>query len=263
MLMPCFCSHAARALILCTGLLLDRAHRMRLRASRWLLLVCGLLQAPFGRAIDLQGSLGLSSDNVFRGLTQSQGDPSAQADGYVTATHWFGGLTVESVKRAAEESTGAEVIGYVGYQQLLSENWNAALSVRHYDYPGDRFRSLYHYDELSATFGWHRQLLLELIASPDTFAAAPFDRYGRGSAYAAELGGRQPLPYGLSLDAGIGYYDLRSQVGSGYAYWSAGVGKQWRNWQLGVRYIGTDAQARHLFQSLAGDRVVASVAWLF
>jgi len=236
---------------------------MRPKASRWILLVGCLLQAGLGRAVDFQGSVGLSSDNVFRGLTQSQGNPSAQADGYIAATHWFGGLAVESVKRQATQATGAEVIGYVGYQQLLSENWNAALSVRHYDYPGNRYRSLYHYDELSAAIGWHRQLQLELIGSPNTFAASGYDRYGRGKAFAVELSGRQPLAHGLSVGAGIGYYDLRSEVGGGYAYWSAGVGEQWRDWQLGLRYIGTDAQARHLFHTLAVNGVVASVAWFF
>lgn len=235
---------------------------MRPRVSQSLLLLCGLLQAGLGHALDLQGSLAFSSDNVFRGLTQSQGDPSLQAEGYVSVTHWFGGLAAESVKREPNLSNGAEVIGYLGYQQLLSENWNAAVSVRHYDYPGNRYRSFYHYDEFSVAFDWHRQLRLELIASPNTFAAS-YDDYGRGSAYAAELSARQPLPYGLAADAGIGYYDLRSELGFGYAYWSAGIGKQWRNFQLAVRYIGTDAQARHEFGSLAGDRVVAMLAWLF
>jgi len=240
------------------------AHRMRPRASRRILVLWGLLQAGSGYAVDLQGSLGVSTDNVFRGLTQSQSDPSAQADGYLTALHWFGGLATESVKRQGDVSTGAEVIGYLGYQQLLSENWSAALSVRHYDYPGNRYRSLYHYDELSATISWHQQLLLELIASPNTFAssASGYD-YGRGSAFAAELSGRQPLPYGFSVDAGIGFYDLRQEVGAGYAYWSAGLGKQWRYWQLTVRYIGTNAEARALFGTLAVDRVVASAVWLF
>lgn len=223
----------------------------------------GLLYAGLGHTVDLQGSVGISSDNVFRGLTQSDGEASVQADGYLTATHWFGGVAAESVKRQADQPTGAEAIGYVGYQQLLAENWSGALSARHYDYPGNRYRSLYHYDELSASIGWHQQLLLELIASPNAFAAAGYDRYGRGMAFASELTGRQPLPYGLSADAGIGFYDLRQEVGTGYAYWSVGAGRQWRSWQLGVHYIGTNAQARHLFGTLAGDRVVASVAWFF
>jgi len=71
------------------------------------------------------------------------------------------------------------------------------------------------------------------------------------------------LPYGFSLDAGIGFYDLHQEVGAGYAYWSAGVAKQWRYWQLTVRYIGTNAEARAVFGTLAVDRVVASAAWLF
>ena len=223
----------------------------------------GLLQSGFGHAVDLQGSLGLSSDNVFRGLTQSQGDPSVQADGYLTATHWFGGLAAESVKRGGNQTNGAEVIGYLGYQQLLSENWSGALSARHYDYPGNRYRSLYHYDEFSLSINWHQQLMLELIGSPDTFAFSSYDHYGRGSAFAAELTGRQPLPYALSLEAGIGVYDLHQQIGSSYVYWSAGIGRQWRYWQLSLRYIGTNGEAHRLFHSLAADRVVVSAAWFF
>ena len=226
-----------------------------------MLLIWSLLYAGLGRAIDIEDSLGVSSDNVFRGLTRSQGEASVQADAYLSATHWFGGLAAESVKRRGDRTTGAEVIGYLGYQQLLSENWSGALNVRHYDYPGNRLRSLYHYDELSATISWRQQLLLELVASPDTFASNGYD-YGRASAYAAELTGRQPLPYGLSLDAGIGAYDLRA-IHTGYVYWSAGVGKQWRSWQLSVRYIGTNSEAGHLFGNLAGDRVVASATWFF
>lgn len=215
------------------------------------------------RAADLDGSLGVSSDNVFRGLTQSRGQASVQVEGYLTATHWFGGLAVESVRRPRDGSAGAEAIGYLGYQQLLSEDWRGALSLRHYDYPGNARRSRYAYDELSAAVSWRQRVTLELIGSPDTYTAAGNDRYGRDSAFAIELTGRQPLPYGLAADLGIGFYDLHEQIGAGYTYWSAGIGRQWRSWQAGLRYIGTDAQARHLFRYAAGDRLVVSAAWFF
>ncbi len=226
-------------------------------------MLMALLPVAAGWAANLDGSLAAATDNVFRGLTQSQGDPSVQVDGYVSATHWFGGLTAETVKRESSEATGAELVAYLGYQQLLSENWSGAVSVRHYDYPGNPYRPLYNYDEISASVNWRQQLVLALIASPDTYAAASYERYGRGAAYATELTGREPLPYGMSLEGGVGYYDLYQEIGAGYAYWSAGVGKQWRAFEASLRYIGTDAQARRLFQPLAGDRVVASVAWFF
>jgi uncharacterized protein (TIGR02001 family) len=226
-------------------------------------MLTALLPGAAGWTYTLDGSLAAATDNVFRGLTQSQGDPSVQIDGYISTTHWFGSLTAETVKRESSEATGAELVAYLGYQQLLSEDWSGAISVRHYDYPGNPNRALYNYDELSASVNWRQQLVLALVASPDTYAAVSYDRYGRGSAYAAELTGREPLPYGMSVEAGVGYYDLNQEIGAGYAYWSAGLGKQWRAFEATLRYIGTDAQARRLFDSLAGDRVVASVAWFF
>lgn len=233
--------------------------RTMLRTLPWLM----LLQCDRGLAADLEGSVGLSSDNVFRGLTQSQGDASIQANGYASSGHWFGGLGAESVKRSSDAATGVELIGHVGYQQPLTADWYAALSARHYDYPGNPYRSRYVYDELSATLGWGDHVAIDLIVSPNTYAAAEGYRYGRGGAYAVQIGARQPLAYGATMDAGVGGYDLRQQIGASYVYWSGGVGYQRGRWQLGVHYIGTNAEARHLFGGLAGDRIVASAAWSF
>ena len=61
----------------------------------------------------------------------------------------------------------------------------------------------------------------------------------------------------------MGYYDLRQQIGTGYAYWSAGVERRWRSWAFDLRYVGTDATAREHFQDDAGNRVVLSAFWLF
>jgi len=236
---------------------------MRRRISGYALWLMVLLPTAVAWSAQFQGSIGASSNNVFRGLTQSQNEGSVEADAYLSATHWFGGLTGESVKRLHSEPTSAELIGYVGYRQLLSDDWNAAVSVRHYDYVSTARRSRYDYDELEAAVSWRAQLTVALVASPDTYSAAAYRRFGRGAAFAIELNGREPLPYGLSLDAGIGYYDLRQEVNSGYAYWSAGVGKQWRRWEAALRYTGTNAEARRLFGRLAGDRLVAGITWFF
>jgi uncharacterized protein (TIGR02001 family) len=237
--------------------------KMRRRRSGYALWLVVWLPTAGAWSAEFQGSIGASTNNVFRGLTQSQNEGSVEADAYLSATHWFGGVTGESVKRVRTEPTSAELIGYVGYRQLLSENWNATASLRHYDYVSTTHRSRYDYDELDAAVSWRQQLVVALIVSPDTYSAAAYHHFGRGAAFALELTGREPLPYGLSLDAGIGYYDLRQEVDSGYAYWSAGVAKQWRRWEAALRYTGTDAEARHLYGRLAGDRVVASITWFF
>jgi uncharacterized protein (TIGR02001 family) len=212
---------------------------------------------------DVDGSLGASNDNVFRGLSQSDGQASLFADAHLLADQWFLGLSAESIRHTPDPSAGAEVIAYGGYLQPLGDSWSAAVALRHYDYPGNSRRSRYDYDELSATVSWQQRLTLAMIASPDTHVAANYERYGRGAAFAAELSAEQPLRYALSAEAGVGYYDLQSEVGAGYAYWDAGLTRQWPAWQLAVRYVGADATARHLFGPEAGDRVVASVQWFF
>jgi uncharacterized protein (TIGR02001 family) len=236
---------------------------MRLTVGRGLALWICLL--PIARAVDLQGSLGASTDSVFRGLTQSEGDSAIEADGLASATHGFGGIVAQSVQRERRESRGLELIGYAGYQQPLLGDWSATLSAHHYEYPDNRLSTRYNYDELSLALIWREQVQLTLIASPDTYAVATEEkyRYGRGAAFAAEIDAHQPLPFGCAAEVGIGYYDLRQQIGAAYAYWSAGISRQWQSWQLSVRYIGTDGNARNLFGDQAGDRVVGAVSWFF
>ncbi len=221
------------------------------------------LSASIACAGDIGGALGASNDNVFRGLSQSEGQASVQADAYAAGTSWIGGLSAETVKRLREQGTGVELIPYLAYQRVLSADWSGAVSVRHYDYPGNPYRSRYDYDELSASLKWRERVLLQLIGSPDTYAVTDYHRYGRGAAFAVELTARQPLPHGLSADLGIGYYDLQPEIAASYAYWSAGLARRWDAYELALRYVGTDATARHLFGALAGDRLVASLLWSF
>ncbi len=230
---------------------------------RWAAALLAMLATVAGYGADVQGSLGVSSDNVFRGVSLSDGQPSLLADLYVSDTQWFGGIAADTVRLEPSDSTEAQAIGYLGYQHPLGQSWNSTWSVRHYDYPGAPDRSRYDYDELSGTLSWQDQLFVQLIGSPDTYAVDDYHRYGRGDAFAAELSGHEPLPYGLATQLGIGYYDLSEEVGAGYLYWSAALTKQWDAWTFTVSYIGTDSTARRLFDSLAGERLVASAVWSF
>jgi uncharacterized protein (TIGR02001 family) len=213
-------------------------------------------------AVSLGGSLGLASDDVFRGVTQSDGQPSPQGDLHAIVGPWYGGISAEEVRRD-DERAGPELIGYLGLQQPLGDDWTGRVTLRHYDYPGNRYRSRYDYDELGLSLSWRERLVATVIASPDTYSRDYLGDYGSGKAFCYELLGRQALPAAFVAVAGAGYYDLRQQIGAGYAYWSAGVERRWRSWAFDLRYVGTDATARERFQDDAGNRVVASAFWLF
>jgi uncharacterized protein (TIGR02001 family) len=223
----------------------------------------GLLGLP--DSVALGGSLGLATDDVVRGVTQNDGQLSPQGDLHLSAGPWYGGVTAEGVRRGinASASAGAELIGYLGWQQHFGDDWSGGITLRHYDYPGNQLRTRYNYDELGVSLGWRERVVATVIASPDTYSQDYLGHYGSGAAYCYEMVGRQPLMAGLAAVAGVGYYDLRRQIGVGYAYWSAGVEHRWRSLAFDLRYVGTDATARQRFEDDAGNRVVLSAFWLF
>ncbi|MGH8142099.1 MAG: TorF family putative porin [Steroidobacteraceae bacterium] len=228
-----------------------------------LTLVCAAAHAQ-----GLHGALGASTDDEFRGISQSDGDPSAQADLHVTATHWYGGGSAEAVRGGASGSRGPELIAYAGYLYAAAGNaLSAALTLRHYDYPTVDRR----YDELAASLSWRNVVRATVTASPDTPPPlyrpynpySPYSRDGGAMAFSYEVVGQAPLPLGLHVQAGVGYYDLHRQIGYGYAYGSAGLGYQWRTWQLDVRYVATDNGIRRLYPLAAAPRLLASILWTF
>ncbi len=209
----------------------------------------------------LQGAVGASSDDVFRGISQSDGDPSAQVDLHVTATQWYAGGSAEVV-RGAGSPLGPELIAYAGYLYALQSNALAAsLTLRHYDYPTFNRR----YDELAASLSWRNALRATVTASPDT-PQPLYSTYGRdvdAMAFSYEVVGQVPLPLGLYAQAGLGYYDLRRQISYGYGYGDAGLGYQWRAWQLDLRYVATDPRIRRFYRTAAAPRLLASILWTF
>jgi len=207
--------------------------------------------------------VGLATDDLFRGLSQNNDQLSPQADLHAVVGPWYGGLSAEEVRRGIHKSIGAELIAYAGYQQHFGEDWTGRATLRHYDYPGSALRTRYNYDELGLSVGWRQRFIVTAIASPDTYSQDYQGNYGSGAAFCYEFAARQPLPRDLSAVAGLGYYDLRRQVGTGYFYWSAGLEYRWRTLAFDLRYVGTDAVARYHFDDDAGDRLVLSAFWLF
>jgi uncharacterized protein (TIGR02001 family) len=221
-----------------------------------------LVFASVCRADGFGGDIGVASDEVLRGLSQSDHQVSPQADLHYSRWGFYGGVSAVGVRRGPNDSPGAGLIAYLGYQQRFTDDWSATIAARHYDYPGYQRRSLYDYEEYAISAAWRERIVATVMASPDVFSS-DYGNYGRGPAYTYELSGRQPLARGFSANAGAGYYNLHAQIGTGYAYWSTGLGKQWRSWNFDARYVGTDSTAKRQFDRYAENRVVLSALWFF
>jgi uncharacterized protein (TIGR02001 family) len=234
-----------------------RAGRYAMQRPLQLALLCCTVTAAAGQ---WQGFLGVSSDNVYRGLTQSAGDPSIIGDAHWRGeSGWFAGAGLATVNLNPGPGAPVEIAAYAGRATPLSRDLSGRFTLIHYEYPQERTSLAYGYEELLASLAWRDRAYLNLAYSPNTtrftFQAIAVHR----PAWSAELVGRQPLGnvWGADWSAGLGLgqYQMAAPIDRSYAYWNASLTATRAHWQLDIAAIGTSGSARDLFgYARAGDR---------
>lgn len=230
-------------------------------------------------AVDTGGSLALTADDVYRGVSQTCGHPAAQADVHVRergASDWaaFVGVWGSAGLNGGSCGSARELDAYAGYDLALSADLSVTLTYTRYAFPGGDYGDphlsghRYDYDQLATSWDFMDRLFLTLAWTPD---ALRYERY-EGSlealqdrsafAYGAEW--RQPLASWLSLTAGAGYDRIADPFGSGYGFWSLGLTHATGPFEIDVAYFRTAARATRLFgPESAGGRVSATLLWRF
>lgn len=209
----------------------------------------------------LGAALGASSDSVIRGVSESGGDPALQAGvHYAWDSGAVAGVRAASVKvrSPAGPRDELELDSYVGFGFSPAAAWDARITLIHYALPWSTLRQR-SYDELAVSAIWLGRVSLAVAASPNRPGPGGIEK----PAYDYQLALRWPLAGRLSLDTGLGWYDLSRVVGYGYAYWSAGVSYSARPVSLALSWIGADERVTAGYGDLAEDRVVASALWAF
>jgi uncharacterized protein (TIGR02001 family) len=207
------------------------------------------------------GSLGVSSDQVFRGISRSDGRASVQGDAhYYADAGWRAGLWVASLDPSP---TPLELDAYLGYTRTLGADWSARADLTHYAFPHSTNR--YDYDELAATLAWRGLLAATLAWSPDT--AIDLERGSGGSrhsTFAYELAASLPLASHWQAGAGAGWNDLRAQYGSGYAYWNLDLAYLIGAAQVQLSWVGSSDAARDLYGAeVAHPHWLGTLLWHF
>lgn len=229
------------------------------------LCTCALSFCLPAAAGDFGGSIGATSDYVYRGVSQTDGEPALQADlHYQARSGWAVGAWASAADPDKEEASGLEVDVYASRGWTINRNWDARLSLTHYFYPRDTRPLRYDYDEVVATLGYQSRVFATIAWSPNV------SRYSNGTivkhraATSYELTATQPLVGRLSAAAGIGYYDLPAQLDADYWFWNAGVAYALGQAQFTLSYIDTDEAAASAFgYEVSGNRWVGSLAWSF
>jgi uncharacterized protein (TIGR02001 family) len=211
------------------------------------------------------GSVAVTSDYVYRGVSQTRGEPALQADIHYASTRgWSAGLWASTVELNAWDGRTGELNAYLGYRWQIHRDWSSKISAVHYEYPWNGPRFDYDYDEVVGTLGFRNRVFATVAWSFNTSRYSTRGYFSGKNAISYDVATSWPVWKSLSANAGIGYYDLHDVVNAGYLYWSAGLSYDWRSWRADLSYFGTGSQAEALFYgNIAGDRVAASLSWRF
>ena len=242
---------------------------------------CFFLARPVvaSAAIDAGGSLALTEDDVYRGVSLTCGHPAAQADLHLRERgtgYWaaFVGAWGSAGLSGAPCGTAREVDLYAGYSLALGPNLSTTITYTRYTFPGGGYGNphlsgnRYDYDQIGTSWSLWERLYLTLAWTPDALFYESYEgrlrtEQGR-SAFAYGAQWRQPLVSWLSLTAAAGYDRMADPFGTGYAFWSLGLTHVAGPWQLDFGYFHTADRAVRLFgPDSAGGRVSATVLWRF
>ncbi len=185
-------------------------------------------------AWDLSGTLTVTNDYRFRGVSQTTGEGAVQLG--VELAHesgFYGGVWFSNVDFDAFADIETDI--YLGYSHDMSEETNLDVALLYYLYNDEPSGGEYDYFELMATLTHSYEGGAEvhgLVAlTPEYFGETGFGWYIEGGV------GFQIVEW-LGISANVGYQDVED-LGA-YTTWNAGLTASWEIIDFDARYVDTD-----------------------
>lgn len=217
-------------------------------------------------------AIGITSDYVHHGLTQSSGEPAVQAGVGLRsptglyASAWLSSINIGQQAPDYGDDSGFELNLIGGYERPLSATWSAEINAGRYIYFAEHRMLDYNYWEFWTSLSWRERLRLSLAYSPEatdhTRRVQPEALDGERTV--VELSAEWPLRRWLALGGGFGYHDAREVSDVEFTFWSAGATLRWRRYALSLTHFSTDADARARWpDGRAADRFAATLVLSF
>lgn len=194
---------------------------------------------------NLTGSVAITSDYRYRGISQSDEEAALQAS--LEWSHDSGvylGAWASSVEFLdAPRDTWAEIDLYVGYAAALSEQTTWNVQATYYWYPDSSIPAGPDYDYWEFAAGI--QHTIDKITLSGTAAYTPDNFAGTGDGFYVGGGAAYQILDWLSADAGVGYQWIDDESTFGvpdYMNWTVGVTATLDILSIDVRYIDTDVE---------------------
>ena len=254
------------------------SHPAKLTPARWLLTWTLLIVAAphaaaataLGTELAWGGNLALTSDYIYRGVSESNGRAALQADLHAeTPQSIFAGAWASTRDHGLDPGAGYDFEIYLGRRIELASAWNATVTARSHYFLGGGQESSNDYQEISATLTWLDRWTVSLSAIPNAVRYWYYRRLSRSPAGIADTTGQWLIGEGLFVTGGAGYYRSSGtgagrQAATGYAYGNVGLALERRRWRLDIGYFIAKNQARELSPyPVASHRVAGTVSWHF
>lgn len=193
----------------------------------------------------------LTSDYVFRGVSQTDEEPALQLGADLNFDNGFYVGAWGSNVDFGDGGPDIELDTYLGWNHDLSDAWNLDLMLTRYNYLGedDDFGDG-DYNELIATLTWSEMLAFTAAYTNDVYGLDETGLY-----YA--VAGSWEVGNGFALDAGVGrsLFDAATEI-EDYTDWSLAVSRDFGPVNIALGYYGTDSNGDWNFGEAADDRVV-------
>jgi uncharacterized protein (TIGR02001 family) len=218
-----------------------------------------------GASYILSGTVGATSDFVYRGLSLTRGKPAAQASLDLEFPHEFyvGGF-IASADPNPGPSPGMEFDVWAGKYWRMTDNMSLDLRLSQYTYPDDPRRVNYNRSEVTATIGYRNRFFMAAIYSPNTRAVSAAPGYKNDGAWALEISARHAFDERWSIAGGVGHYGLDGVYSASYNYYNATLIANFKPFEFQLAYLGVDSSAADIFPDDAvGNRVAFTALWRF
>lgn len=218
-------------------------------------------QGSAGNDFEFTASATLTSDYLFRAVSQTLEDPAVQAAfDFSHVSGLRGGVWSSNVdfqdRGPADDQADQEIDVYLGYGFAIDDDWSVDATFVRYIYPGTASDSDLDYNELLATVNYRDSVSAMIGYSNDVFNSDEDGIY-------YTVSGNLPLPYDLRLTGSIGYYDLDDALDDSYMDWSIGLEKDIGIFTARLAYVDTDSNGEDLFGDNAEARAVFSISAAF
>jgi uncharacterized protein (TIGR02001 family) len=238
------------------------------------LLLAGMARAGVGdfvRTLTPGGELALTSDYIYRGVSQSDGHGAVQGDLHVTSPGGtFLGLWGSSRDQDLEPGANAVLELYLGHRFSLSSTWGATLSGRAHIYLSpSAYAPSDDYQEIAASITYLDSWSVSITAIPNAVRYWMYRRLSRAPAWVADTSGQWPLGRQVFVTAGAGYYrsqgaDSGIDRATGYAYGNAGLAFEHGPFRVDFGYFLTQEAAQRSFPyPIAEHKFAGTVSWHF